>query len=180
MRAINFRLKNGKTVKIRRTRAADYDAIMEFLDTFSRGAGAKWTYQYAGMPKKDREKSIAMYESDDNLFISAWDGDKVIGTASIHKTRPNHPYSGRGATAGTAILEKYTSNGLGSKFKQIIEKWAHENNIHRIESTVRDKNVRSLGNLIKNGYQIVGLMHDTAFIDGEWHSEYILEKILEK
>ena len=27
---------------------------------------------------------------------------------------------------------------------------------------------------------IVGILHDTAFIDGEWHHEYILEKILEK
>ena len=80
----------------------------------------------------------------------------------------------------TTMLEQYTSNGLGTKFKQIIEKWAFENGVHKLESGVRHKNIRSLGNLLNQGWEIVGILHDTAFIDGEWHHEYILEKILEK
>lgn len=179
-RAIKFKLKNGKVVTIRRMRGDDYDAAMRYMDKFAHGPSAKWTYQYAGQPKKDREKSIAMYESPDNIFIAAWDGDQIIGMANANKIRPNHPYSARSAITGTTMLEKYTSNGLGNKFKQIVEKWARENNVHKLETSVRHKNVRSLGNLIKNGYQIVGIMHDTAFIDGEWHHEYLLEKILEK
>ena len=93
---------------------------------------------------------------------------------------PEHPYSGRVAESGTTMLEKYTSNGLGTKFKQIVGKWASENNVHKLQTEVRHKNTRSLGNLLKQGYEIVGILHDTALIDGEWHHEYILEKILEK
>ena len=96
------------------------------------------------------------------------------------KRMPDHPYSGRMATTGTTILEKYTSNGLGTKFKQIVGKWAQEHNVHKLQTEVRHKNTRSLGNLLKQGYEVVGIVHDTAFIDGEWHHEYILEKILEK
>ena len=179
-RAVKFKLKNGKVVTIRRIRGTDYEDMMKYLEKFTRGPGAKWTWQYAGQPKKDREKSIQIYENPNNLFLGAWDGNTLIGTASINKKQVGHPYSGRVATTGTTILEKYTSNGLGTKFKQIIEKWAIENNVHKLESSIRHKNTRSLGNLLKQGYEIVGILHDTAFIDGEWHHEYILEKILEK
>ena len=130
--------------------------------------------------KKDKEKSIQVYESPNNLFIGAWDGKNLIGMADISKKQANHPYSGRVASTATTMLEQYTSNGLGTKFKQIVEKWARENNVHVLQSGVRHKNVRSLGNLLKQGYEIVGIFHDTAFINGEWHHEYLLEKILEK
>ncbi len=179
-RAIKFKLKNGKVVTIRRIRANDYEDVMKYLDKFSRGDGAKWTWQYAGQPKKDKEKSIQLYEDSNSLFLGAWDGKNVVGMASINKKRPNHPRTGRVAVTGTTILEKYTSNGLGTKFKQLIEKWARENNVHILQSGVLHRNVRSLGNLLKQGYEIVGIFHDIAFIDGEWHHEYMLEKKLEK
>ena len=50
-RAIKFKLKNGKVVTIRRIRGTDYDAVMKYLEKFTRGPGAKWTWQYAGQPK---------------------------------------------------------------------------------------------------------------------------------
>lgn len=179
-RSIKFKLKNGKIVTIRRIRGTDYENSMKYLDELASGSGAKWTWQYAGQPKKDKEKSIQMYEDPNNLFVGAWDDNKLIGVASITKKRAGHPYSGRVASTTTNMLEQYTSNGLGTKFKQIIEKWARENNVHILQGTVRHKNIRSLGNLLKQGWGIVGILHDTAFIDGEWHHEYILEKLLEK
>ena len=179
-RAIKFKLKNGKVVTIRRIRGTDYEDVMKYLSKFASGPGAKWTWQYACQPKKDKEKSIQIYDNPNNLFVGAWDGNKLIGMADINKKQVGHPYSGRVATTATSILEKYTSNGLGTKFKQIIERWARENNVHVLQSGVRHKNTRSLGNLLKQGYEIVGILHDTAFIDGEWHHEYILEKILER
>lgn len=51
-KATKFKLKNGKIVTIRRIRGDDYEDVMKYLDKFSRGAGAKWTWQYAGQPKK--------------------------------------------------------------------------------------------------------------------------------
>jgi len=179
-RAIKFTLKNGKVVTIRRIRGTDYEDVMKYFSKFTKGAGAKWTWQYAGQPKKDKEQSIKLYESPNNLFVGAWDGKNMIGMASINKKQPNHPWSGRVANTATTMLEQYTSNGLGTKFKQIVEKWARENNVHVLQSGIRHKNVRSIGNLLKQGYEIVGIFHDTAFIDGEWHHEYLLEKILEK
>jgi len=179
-RAIKFKLKNGKIITIRRTRATDYEDIMKFMEKFSRDAGAIQTNQYAGQPKKDKEQSEKLYEDSNNLFISAWDGKNVIGTASIHKKRPNHPYCmGMTACIGMAILQKYTHNGIGGKFFDICEKWARANGVHRLEADVRHVNLPSLINCLKHGYLITGLERDTAFINGKWVHKYMLEKILD-
>ena len=58
---------------------------------------------------------------------------------------------------------------------KIVSAWAQENNVHKLQPEVRHKNTRSLGNLLKQRYEVVGILHDTAFIDGEWHHEYILD-----
>lgn len=179
-RPIKFKLKNGKIVTIRRTRADDYDAMMKYLEKFTRDPGAENTFQYIGQPKKDKEKSIKMYESDDNLFVGVWDGKNMIGSGDIHKLRPTHPYSGRNAEIGISILEKYTHNGIGNKLLQILEKWAHENNVHKIQAQVRHNNIPSIANCIKNGFIITGIEYDAAYIKGRYLHHYSLEKIIEK
>jgi len=180
-RSIKFKLKNGKIVTIRRIRGTDYDAVMKFFDKFVKGNGAKFTTQYPGQPKKDKEKSMALYDNPNNLFLGAWDGDILIGESTIERVAPDNPYFlGRTGVTGTAILDKYLSNGLGSKFKKYIIQWALENGVQRLEAEVYHTNVRSLGNLMKAGYTIVGIKHNVACVDGEWRHQYILEKILEK
>lgn len=177
-RAIKFKLKNGRVVTIRRLVATDYDAQMKFMEKFTRGPGAVQTMQYRGQPKKDKEITIMHYEK--NFVVGAFDGDNMIGIASVTPQRVGHPYSGRSAGVGMMMLDKYTGNGLGSKFFQILEKWARENGVHKLYAEVFHKNIRSLNNLMKHGYQIVGIKHDAAIVDNEWMHIYILEKILEK
>lgn len=179
MNSIVAELKNGKKITIRRIYGADYDDVMCFLAKFSCGLGAKWTYQYANQPIKDRERTVKMYENPNNMFVAAWDDNIMIGMASVTKILPKHPYSGRVADVGITILEDYTSNGLGNKLLQIIEQWSKNNKIHKLEANIRHKNTRSISLFLKNGYTIVGLKHDTAFIDAEWHHEYVVERIIE-
>ena len=178
-RAIKFKLKNGKLITIRRIRGTDYEDVMKFMEKFSHDVGAIQTMQYAGQPKKEKEQTICLYESQDNFFIGAWDGKNIIGTGSVSKIRPNHPYcGGKSVVVGMSILSKYTHNGIGSKMFQIIEKWARENGVHRIEGEVRHVNIPSVGNCIKNGFLIVGLKRDAAIINGKYVHHYIVEKVL--
>lgn len=179
MDTIILELKNGKKIKIRQICGTDYDDAMCFFAKFSCDSGAKWTYQYANQPAKDRERTIKMYENPNSMFIAAWDNNAIVGMASVTKILPKHPYSGRVADVGITILEEYTSNGLGNKLLQVIEQWSTNNRVHKLEANIRHKNMRSIGLFLKNGYTIVGLKHDTAFINNEWHHEYIVEKVIE-
>ena len=179
-RAVKLKLKNGKIITIRRTRGPDYDAVMKFMEKFTHDVGAIQTMQYAGQPKKDKEMSMRLYESNDHLFLGAWDGNNIIGTCSISKMRPNHPYCmGTSAGVGMSILSKYTHNGIGTKMFQIMEKWARKNGVRRIEGERRHVNIPSIGNCIKNGFLIVGLKRDAAIINGKYIHHYVVEKVLE-
>ena len=69
---------------------------------------------------------------------------------------------------------------IAKTVKETAEKWARENNIHKLVGDVRHLNIASIAACIKNGFIITGIHYDAAFINGKWHHEYILEKILEK
>ena len=178
--SVSFILKNGKTVVIRRLRNTDYEAVKEYYTEFDKGPGAKMVFEYPNAPIETKEHMVRKWEDKNNLCLAAFDGNKIAGYAQICKIMPDNPYSGRNAIIGMTMLEKYTSNGLGTKFGMLIEKWARENNIHKLSAETFHKNARSIGNLLKQGYEIVGVLHDVAFIEGEWHHQYNFEKILEK
>lgn len=180
-RAIKFKLKNGKVVIIRRVRGTDVDAMIEFLDKFSRDPGAIWTLQYAGQPKKDKKGAMEFYENPNNLSIAVWDGRSVVGMASITKQRSKHPYY-MGSTAGIGmfLLQKYTHNGLGTKMFQLMEKWARQNGVKTLTGEIRHLNIPSITNCIKAGFLITGIHHNVAKINGKVMHEYSVEKILDE
>lgn len=178
-RAVNFKLKNGKIVTIRRIRAADYDACMKYLKKFTRDSGAIWTNQYPNRPKPDKEQSVQMYENPDRLFVGIFDGNNIVGMINIAKQMPTHPYH-KGTTAGIGMgmLHEYTHNGLGTKLLQIVEKWARDNGVKMLTAEIRHLNIPSIVNCIKAGFIITGIHHNAAKIKGKWVHEYILEKNL--
>ena len=57
-------LKNNEQITLKRIRAKDYDAMMIYLDKFTKGPSAKWTNQYPNQPKKDKQKSIEAESAD--------------------------------------------------------------------------------------------------------------------
>ena len=179
-KAIKFKLKNGKTVTIRRIRGADVDAMIKFLDEFSRDPGAIWTAQYAGQPKKDKEGAIKFYDNPNNLSIGVWDGNKVVGMSNVVKKLVAHPYY-NGVTAGVGmfLMQKYTHNGLGTKLFQIMENWARKNGVRTLTGEIRHLNIPSIANSIKAGFLITGIHHNAAKINGKIMHEYIVEKTLE-
>ena len=179
-RAITFKLKNGKFVTIRRLRETDYEAMKKYNTEFNNGPSAKMVFEYPGAPMSTKESLIKKWTNKNNLCIAAFDGTKIVGSAQICKIMPDHPYSGRAAITGVTMIEKYTSSGLGAKLTMILEKWALKNNVHKLQAETFHKNVRAIGSLVKNGYEAVGIIHDVAFINGDWYHQYNFEKILEK
>ena len=173
-------LKNGKKVLLRRIRGADYEDVMTFLDAFSRGPGAIWTYQYPGQPKKDKKKSIEHYENEDSLFLGVWDGDQMIAESSISLGKKNHPWVTLKADFALTVLEEYTSLGIGTIMLQEMERWAAKKGVHRITATVRHNNKRGIGLYLKSGYQIEGIARETAFFNDEWQHSYYIAKIISK
>ena len=172
-----FTLKNGEKLIIRETQAKDYEAVMLFLDRLSKET--VFTNQYPGQPYQDKENSIRIYELPTNLFLSAFaENGEIVGQISIAINKPGHPWTGRNASFGISILKAYYGLGLGTYLMQKIEEWARKQNLHRIEGLVRSTNKRGINLYLKQGFEIDGLFHEVAFINGEWHNEYHISKIL--
>ena len=62
---------------------------------------------------------------------------------------------------------------------QLLETEAKAQNMHRIYGSVRALNRRAIGLYLKCGFTVDGFFKETAFINGEWHDEYHISKILE-
>ncbi|MDY6407242.1 MAG: GNAT family N-acetyltransferase [Pseudomonadota bacterium] len=171
-------LKDGQLLTLKRIRGKDYEDVMTFLDKFSRDKGAIWTNQYPGQPKKDKEKSVAHYESKTELFLGVWDDKEMIAEGSISLSKMNHPWVSPQAEFALSILEKYTSLGLGTILLKELEKWAIQKKVHRIKATVRHNNRRGIGLYLKSGYQIEGMARETAFFNNQWQHSYYIAKIV--
>lgn len=172
-----FQLKDGREIDVRPIVADDYEAVMNFLTAISKET--IWTNQYPDQAKKDKEKSIKAYQDPNSLFLAAFCDDKVVAVCSIQISHPNHPWIGKNGYFGISILEDYANLGLGKYLMEQLEQWAREKSLHRITGQVRHKNTRAMALYLKCGFEIEGLSREVAFIDGQWHHEYHLGKILD-
>lgn len=178
MQEEKFTLKNGKIVTIRRVRATDYEAARDFIRQFS--TESIFTNQYPGQPDIDREKSEKLYEREDNCFIAAFEANgRMVSISNFRVDRPGHPWSGRNCEFGISTLEEYCGQGLGTRLMALLEQEARKMNMHRIHGSVRAANRRAIGLYLKCGFEIDGCSKETAFINGQWHDEYYISKILE-
>lgn len=75
------------------------------------------------------------------------------------------------------ITENFRGKGLGTKLFQMIEKWAKERGILRMELTVVCKNHSAVALYKKMGFEIEGTKRASLLINGIGHDEYMMSKL---
>ena len=174
-----FLLKDGREVFIRKMMASDYEQAIVYLRKVA--TESIFLNQYPGQPDMPKEKAVSCYENQYNFFYGAFTANgTLIGVVSVIRQRPEHPWSGRNGEFGISILQEYCSSGLGTHFMQLMDKWAKENNLHTINGRVRSCNTKAIGLYLKCGFEICGLVKETAFINNQWYDEYIISKIIKE
>jgi RimJ/RimL family protein N-acetyltransferase len=71
------------------------------------------------------------------------------------------------------VIAEYRGRGIGQ-----LEKWAKEQNIHRLELTVVTQNQAGLQLYKKIGFEIEGTKRQSLYINGKFVDEYCMSKIL--
>ena len=173
-----FQTKNSEEVIIRPIAADDYENLCEFFEKLA--TETIFTNQYVGRPRRSKEAFERQLNLDSlyRLVVCNKSG-AIVGTCSILIERPDHPWLNRSCGFGIMLLKEYTGQGLGKYLIQKMEQWAKEKHLHRIEAQVRTKNIPAINLYLKLGYEIEGMARDAAFINGEWHSQYYISKILD-
>ena len=82
-RSIKFKLKNGWVLTIRPLRADDYDAFAKFNKDFANGPSAKMNFEYPGAPIESKEQLVKAWTNQNNLYIAAFDGNKISGSTKV-------------------------------------------------------------------------------------------------
>lgn len=170
-------LENKKTLIAKPLEADDVAAFYAYQDNL--GAQTHFTMQYPGRPKKPVEKTIAQFQDINRLNIGIWDGNELIGVIGAALMRPDHPWVSHVCEFWIGILKGYQGMGLGTKMMQMMESWAKSKNVKRLEGRVRAKNRAGMALYLKCGFSIEGHHPHTAFIDGQWHDEYTVGKLLD-
>lgn len=174
---ISFQLKDGRSVDVRPLTKADASAAQRFFVKI--GEQTIFTNQYPGQPIKDLEQLTARYENKTSFHLGAFDGSELVGHIFGGILKPDHPWVGRTCRFGLMILDGYKRQGIAGFLMEQMEMWAKDKKMHRIEASVRCQNLAAIALYLKKGFVIEGQAKETAFINGVWHDEYLIAKLLD-
>lgn len=106
----------------------------------------------------------------DNPFI-------IIGTISY---RNIHYTYKRTCEIGYKLDKDFRHNGYMSEAIDFLDNEIFKSGIHRIEAYILPSNEKSYRMLERIGYEREGLLHDKAFLNGEYKDNYIYARINKK
>lgn len=75
------------------------------------------------------------------------------------------------------VREKFRRQGLGTKFFHLLDVWAKQNKIHRLELTVVAENIPAINLYLKSGFTIEGTARHAFRLNGRYIDEYHMSKI---
>lgn len=177
---MEYLLKNGKYVTIRKPKAEDAEAIIHVMtvaDTetlfLARNPGEFCT-------PVEREKQIienVLADNDSEWFVAEYD-NKVVGQCSVGLVRRNARYRHR-AECAFVILKDYCNLGIGGRMMEECIKWCKEHGITQIELDVVKDNNRALKMYQNFGFEIIGTKKNALrYEDGTYADEYLMIKML--
>jgi RimJ/RimL family protein N-acetyltransferase len=122
-----------------------------------------------------RETTDFLKNPRSNIFV-AEKNQKFVGyLQAIGRTprRIRHVVS-----INIAILQAYTGQGLGGELFGVLEEWARQNDIVRLDLSVMVNNIPAQKLYQKLGFVREGIKRGSMFVDGEYIDEYYMCKWL--
>ncbi|RZI48287.1 GNAT family N-acetyltransferase [Lactococcus kimchii] len=161
-------------MRIRRIDLSDARALWELqkqLDTET-----KFMLLEPEERKFDLSQTIGQISRFDFLIGAEVDG-KLIGYLSAkrgHTHRIEHM-----AYIVVGILEDFQHQGIGGQFFILLDEWAKDKGIKRLELTVITKNYAAIALYQKSGFEIEGVRKAAMCVDGEFTDEFYMSKVFE-
>ena len=76
------------------------------------------------------------------------------------------------------IVREYRGKGIGTKLFQALDQWAKSKELTRLELTVVSKNEPGIALYKKSGFEMEGTKRQSLKVDGVYHDEYVMARIL--
>ena len=123
----------------------------------------------------NEEKISKNLKDENNLVLGVIDDEKIVGFLTAQRgvfRRIRHT-----AYIVIGIQKNYCNRKLGTKLFQMLDDWALQNKIVRLELTVVCENKGAIRLYEKSGFSIEGIKKKTMYVDGKYVDEYMMSKI---
>lgn len=171
----NIILKNGQNITLRSPEKSDAQAVLDNMKiTCGETHFMVWYPEELERPLEMEENFLDSVCQDKKSFmIAAFDGDKLIGCASLMKMGEPLKYQHRGGL-GISIQQKYCNDGLGTLMMKELLTYAKQN-FEQVELGVYDDNIRAIHLYEKLGFQRCGVLPRVFKLkDGSYHDEILM------
>lgn len=179
-----FRLKDGRTVHIRRLYVEDYkhDNNYEFVHSWLNQVNKYLALEFE---KEDLESNIAIFETlisnkEEYIIIGAIFNEKIIGQASLQLNSKSKKLAHIG-TWGIALHPDFQNQGLGTRLLQIVEREAKEKGLKKLEAEFFKENSIARNLYIeKMNYEIEGTRKCGGLLNnGSYTDRILIAKIID-
>ena len=123
----------------------------------------------------NEERISKNLKDENNLVLGVIDDEKIVGFLTAQRgvfRRIRHT-----AYIVIGIQKNYCNRKLGTKLFQMLDDWALQNKIVRLELTVVCENKSAIRLYEKSGFSIEGKKIKTMYVDGKYVDEYMMSKI---
>lgn len=125
-----------------------------------------------------RQKINRAVSGIDLVLVAENDDKELVGYMTVERGEFNRILHCAYIVVG--IKEAYQGQGIGRKFFDIVDEWARDNDVLRLELTVECNNVNAIRLYEKSGFKKEGLREKSMKVYGEPMDEYYMAKIIEK
>ncbi len=167
---------NQTEIQIRPAILSDVAAITEIYNEAILNGVATFDTEIKSL--EDRLKWFQL-RAKNNPIIVAIISDELVGWASLNAWSERAAYS-KTAEVSIYIHKNFRARGIGSSlFKSLLET-ANEVDLHYLLSRITEGNQISIDLHLKNGFSIIGVMHEVGFKFGKFLDVTLMEKVLKK
>ena len=158
---------------------ADAEAFGYLLEQVD--ASSEYMLWEAGERKSELKQQQSMIQnikdrSNSMIFVAENRNEEMIGYLFAIGGNANRNKHAVYMVIG--IAEKARGQGVGTSLFREMERWAIQQQIHRLELTVAIKNEAGLALYKKMGFEIEGIKRDALRIDGAFVDEYYMAKLM--
>ena len=174
-------LKDGRTAILRSPRVEDAEKLLNYITKACGETDFLLRYPEEWNITVEQEEAWVnrLRSSPDNLAITCYVGEEVVGNCEIG-FRTSMKASHR-ATIAIGILKDYWNLGIGSAMFEAMIATAQTRGIEIIELEFIEGNDRGRHLYEKFGFRVVAEKPNAfKFKDGTYHSEFHMQKYLQK
>lgn len=177
----NVLLKDGTKCIFRSPRASDAPAMNDYIRSISSETDfiLRYPEECTESDQQEADWLESIYHSPQQLLITAFVGDYVLGNCQINMNR--RMKTKHRASFAIGIRQAYWNQGLGTQFFHEMIQYAKNHGVVQGELEFIEGNVRAQALYQKVGFQIYGEKKRAIRLkDGTYLSEFLMVKNLDE